>query len=59
MAKVLKCDDIMPGCNKVIQGKDDQEVFAKAEEHVRKEHNMHIIVPSVMDKIEAAIREKA
>lgn len=59
MAKILKCDDVMPGCNTVIHGKNEDEVFAKAEEHVRKEHNMHIIIPSVMDRIEAAIKEKA
>lgn len=59
MAKVLRCEDVMPGCDKVIQGKNDEEVFAKAEEHVRKDHNMRIIVPSVMDRIEAAIKEKA
>jgi predicted small metal-binding protein len=58
MAKVLRCGDIMPGCDKVIQGKSEEEVFAKAEEHVHKVHNMHFIVPSVMSQIEAAIKEK-
>jgi len=57
MGKVLRCGDVMPGCDKVIHGKNEEEVFAKAEEHVHKQHNMHIIVPSVMDKIEAAIKE--
>jgi predicted small metal-binding protein len=59
MAKMLNCGDLMPGCNKVIVGKDADEVFAKAEEHARKEHNMTIIPPSVMSRIEAAIKEKA
>ncbi len=43
MAKVLKCGDLMPGCDTVIVGKDADEVFAKAEAHARKEHNMTII----------------
>ena len=52
MAKVLKCGDVMPGCDKVIVGKDEDEVFAKAEEHARKEHNMTIITPHVSpDKV--------
>ena len=59
MAKELRCGDIMPGCDKVIRGKTEDEVFAKAEDHVRKEHNMTIIVPSVMNRIEAAIKERA
>ena len=58
MAKVLHCGDLMPGCDKVIVGKDTDEVFAKAEDHARKEHNMTIIPPSVMSRIEAAIKDK-
>lgn len=58
MAKVLRCADLMPECNKVIVGKDADEVFAKAEAHARKEHNMTIIPPSVMSKIEAAIKDE-
>ena len=27
MAKVLKCGDLMPGCDTVIVGKDADEVF--------------------------------
>ena len=26
MAKVLRCGDLMPGCNAVIEGKEIQEV---------------------------------
>jgi hypothetical protein len=29
MAKVLRCGDLMPGCNAVIEGKDEAEVMAK------------------------------
>ena len=54
--KVLRCSDIMPGCDTVIEGKTADEVFAKAEDHARKEHNMTIILPSTMTQIEAAIR---
>jgi predicted small metal-binding protein len=48
----------MPGCDKIIEGKSADEVFAKAEDHARKEHNMTIILPSTMSQIEAAIRDK-
>ena len=56
--KVLRCSDVMPGCDTVIEGKTADEVFAKAEDHARKEHNMTIILPSTMTQIEAAIRDK-
>jgi predicted small metal-binding protein len=58
MSKVLKCADLMPDCKTVIVGKDADEVFAKAEAHARKEHNMTIITPSVMSQIEAAIKDR-
>lgn len=58
MAKVLNCGDLMPGCDTVIVGKDVDDVFAKAEAHARKEHNMMIIPPSVMAQIEANIKDK-
>ncbi len=35
MAKVLKCGDLMPGCDTVIVGKDEDEVLAKAEKPTR------------------------
>jgi predicted small metal-binding protein len=59
VAKVLKCGDLMPGCDTVIEGKDAEEVLAKAEAHARKEHNMTIILPSTITQMERAIRDKA
>jgi predicted small metal-binding protein len=56
--KQLRCGDLMPGCDTVIVGKDADEVFAKAEAHARKEHNMTIIPPSVVSQIEAAIKDR-
>jgi predicted small metal-binding protein len=58
MQKVLKCADVMGDCDTVIVGKDAEEVFAKAEAHARKQHNMTIITPSVMSQIEAAIKDR-
>jgi predicted small metal-binding protein len=54
---VLRCGDLMPGCDTVITGKDTDEVIAKAEDHARREHNMVFIPPSVLSEMEAAIRE--
>jgi predicted small metal-binding protein len=56
--KILRCADVMPGCDTIIEGKNAEEVFAKAEDHARKDHNMTIILPSTMTQIEAAIRDK-
>jgi len=58
MAKVLRCGDLMPGCNAVIEGKDEAEVLAKGAEHAKTAHNMTSIPPNMIDKVKGAIKDK-
>lgn len=58
MAKVLKCGDVMPGCNTVVEGFDEAEVMRKATEHAKTVHRMAAISPDVSTKIKAAIKNK-
>ena len=58
MAKVLKCGDLVPGCNAVIEGKDEAEVMAKGSEHAKTAHNMATIPPDMAAKVKAAIKDK-
>lgn len=58
MAKVLKCGDLMPGCNFVAEGKDVAEVMAKGAEHAKKDHGMTTIPPELAQKVQAAIKDK-
>ncbi len=58
MSKVLRCGDLMPGCNAVIEGKDVAEVMAKGAEHANKDHGMATIPSDVAAKVQAAIRDK-
>lgn len=55
--KVLRCGDVMPGCDTVITGKDSEEVLEKAEAHARKEHNAMFFPPNVVAQIERAIKD--
>jgi predicted small metal-binding protein len=57
MAKVLKCGDLMPGCDTVIHGKDVDDVIGKAEDHARRAHNMTMIPPDVVDQIVTHIQD--
>jgi predicted small metal-binding protein len=57
MTKTLHCDDVMPGCDEVIEGQDESEVMAKAAEHARKDHGIDNIPPEVGRKAQDAIRE--
>lgn len=57
MAKILRCGDLMPGCNAVVEGKDIAEVMAKAAEHAKTAHGMTPIPPAVAAKVQAAIKD--
>jgi predicted small metal-binding protein len=58
MAKILECDDLMPGCAMVVEGKDEAEVMTKAAEHAAKDHNIKTIPPEMAQKVRAAIRDR-
>jgi predicted small metal-binding protein len=58
MAKVLRCGDLMPGCNAVMEGKDEAEVMAKGAEHAKVAHSMASIPPEMVAKVKAAIKDK-
>lgn len=56
--KVLRCGDLMPGCQAVIEGKDVDEVMTKGVEHAKKAHGMATIPPDLAKKVQAAIKDK-
>ncbi len=58
MSKILKCGDLMPGCNFVVEGKDEAEVMAKGAQHAQQAHGMANIPPEMAAKVKAAIKEK-
>ena len=58
MAKEMRCSDLMPGCDKVIEGRDEKEVMAKAAEHARRDHDIQDMTPDLQEKVRGAIHEK-
>ena len=58
MPKVLKCGDLMPGCNFVAEGKDAAEVMAKGAAHASTAHGISTIPPDMAKKVQAAIKDK-
>lgn len=57
MAKVLRCADVVPGCDTVIYGKNEDEVIGKAEDHARRDHNMTMIPPDIVNDIVGHIHD--
>ena len=58
MGKVLKCSDVVPGCNAEIRGDSDHDVLRKAAEHAKTDHHMDSIPPDVLAKVKNAIRDE-
>jgi predicted small metal-binding protein len=59
MARELRCADLIPGCDFVVQGTRDSEVMTKAAEHAKRAHRMVAIAMEVEKKARAAIRDVA
>lgn len=57
MAKIMKCGDVVPGCDFVARGQNDEEVLAKAAEHAKRDHGMESIPDEVVTKVKSAIHE--
>ncbi len=51
MAKVLYCNDVVPGCKFEARGQSEEEVIAEYADHLATAHNM----PEIHDEILAMI----
>jgi predicted small metal-binding protein len=58
MAKVLKCGDVVPGCNAEMRGDSEHGVLRKAAEHAKAAHHIDSIPPDVLSKVKGAIRDQ-
>jgi predicted small metal-binding protein len=58
MTKVLRCNDLNPGCPFEARGNTDEDVLKKAGEHAKTTHNMKEIPQAVLDKARSAIRDE-
>lgn len=48
----------MSGCNAVVEGKDADDVMAKAAEHAKKVHGVTTIPAEMIPKVKAAIKDR-
>ena len=58
MSKVMKCGDVVPGCEFVARGKNEDEVLSRAAEHAKKDHGMESISEDVLKKVKSAIHDE-
>jgi len=57
MKKSLSCRDMGADCDYSVCAETEEEIFAKAAEHARTEHNVTEISEEMRDKARSVIRE--
>jgi predicted small metal-binding protein len=57
MAKVLRCNDLMPGCPFEARGDSEESILAQAAEHAKTAHNLSDIPEEMISKVRGAIHE--
>jgi predicted small metal-binding protein len=58
MTKVLRCNDLMPGCTWEGRGDTEEEVLMQAAEHAKTAHNLTEIAPEMISQVRGAIKDE-
>jgi predicted small metal-binding protein len=58
MAKVLRCGDVVPGCDFEMTGNSEDEVLHKAAAHAKSAHGLESIPPDILEKVRGAIHDE-
>ncbi len=58
MAKVLKCSELVSGCNAVFHGESEEDVIRQVTEHSKSSHNVHDIPKNLRKKLHRLIRDE-
>jgi predicted small metal-binding protein len=58
MTKVLRCGDIVPGCDYEARADSEAELMQKAVQHARDAHGMQTIPPDVLEQVKSKIKDE-
>jgi predicted small metal-binding protein len=58
MGKVLKCGELVTGCNAVFRGETEEDVIRQATEHSKSAHNIPEIPKSLRKKLHRLVRDE-
>lgn len=57
MAKVLHCDDVVPGCDAVVRADSEDEILTQAAAHASEAHGLTDLDEATVAAVRDAIRE--
>lgn len=55
MTRLLKCGDLMPGCDFEARAESDEELLEMAAKHAKEVHRVEV-TPELAEKVKEAIR---
>jgi predicted small metal-binding protein len=58
MTKILRCNDLMPGCTWEGRGDTEAEILTQAAEHAKTAHNLTDIPPEMITQVRGAIKDE-
>jgi len=58
MARVLYCNDLVPGCKYEARGDSDEEILAEFADHISTVHGMSDISDGILEMVCKAIHEE-
>ncbi len=58
MARVLYCNDLVPGCKFEARGDSDEEILAEFADHISTAHGMTDISDRILEMVRKAIHEE-
>ena len=57
MTKVLKCGDLMPGCDFEARGETDEDILNAAAAHAKEAHGLEA-TPELVEQVKSVVREE-
>ncbi len=57
MTKVLKCADLVPGCDFQARGETENEILQAAAAHAKNDHGLEV-TPALVEQVKAKITDE-
>ncbi len=58
MTKVLRCSEMVPGCDYVARAESEDELMQKAAQRAREKHGIETVSPELGQMIKSKIRDE-
>jgi predicted small metal-binding protein len=58
MTKVVRCSDMVPGCDYVARAESEDELMQKAAQHAREAHGIQTLSADLVQQIKGKIRDE-